>query len=78
VRAQLQHFCPTASRQWARILRNKMSCRLFRMESICSGPILNERFRASPMISNERFTAARVRSSDKYEWWVPDRAPKCV
>lgn len=33
-----------------------MICRSLRMESICSGAILNERFRGSPMISNDRAT----------------------
>jgi hypothetical protein len=56
----------------ARVLRNQMICRLFRMESICSGAILNEWFRASPMISSDcstkRFLAISVNRATGPEW----------
>ncbi len=57
----------------ARVLRNQMICRLFRMESICSGSTLNdERFRASPMISNDRstkrFLAISINRANRPEW----------
>ncbi len=56
----------------ARVLRNQLICRSFQMESICTGAILNERFRASPMISNDRstkrFLAISVNRANRLEW----------
>ena len=56
----------------ARVLRNQLICRSFRVESIFSGAILNERFRASPMISNDRstkrFSAISVNHANRLEW----------
>jgi hypothetical protein len=54
------------------VLRNQLICRSFRMESICSGTTLNERFRATPMISNDRstkrFLAISVNRANRLEW----------
>lgn len=56
----------------ARVLRNQLICGSLRMESICSGAILNERFSASPMISNDRSTKRWLAISDnrfsRLEW----------